>query len=973
MAGFYLSIVENLGILALLSAGVALLRPYTQTIRIRWMRDAALGVLFALAAVVVMFDPVRIPEGATFDARGGPALLAGVVGGPIAAVVTAVIGAIARWHVGGPVALGGAVSFLLYGAAGLVCGLAIRRSGWPWSPITLALIAVFGTVCVLPSFFISADWALATAILAKAGPALLLANIVGSVVLGSMLGLVHRRQDLNAALVEREAEASKLALVASRTTNAVIITDAAGRIEWVNDGFTRITGFPATEALGCKPGDFLQGPETDPATVEAMRAAIAAGQSFENEVVNYRKDGTPYWIAIEAQPIYENGVLRRFIAIESDVTERKRLERNLLRAEQLAKAGHWTLHLDDGRIAWSHETYAIFELDPADGEPELEDALARYHPEDRGDIREILRDASARGRGFAYRKRLLINGRVKHVEVKAEPLKGPADTSPGFFGTIQDVTEIVEAAAAQQRQEDRFRAMADTIPGVTYQWELTADGQERFTYVSPNTVEVLGVSAEALFRDWRNFAVDERDRDAFEQSVADALTNRHDWSFTGRRHHPELGTRWFRANAKLLATDTGDLVYNGIIVDVTDETEIRKKLEVSEARLRTLMDAIPAEVDYTDARGIVTYANLAARRAVKTKKDDAAPYRWQHAWGNDVPDDVREAVDRALDGERATYTACWASDGAEDGVPRIFDATLVPDMDDSGQVRGVFGIAFDVTDYRQRELDLARARDEADAASRAKSVFLASMSHELRTPLNAINGYAEVMAGQMFGELGNPRYVGYAEDILESGRYLLQLIESVLDLSSLEAGKVEVVATDVDVGDLLETVRRLLASKARDQGIAVQVTCADMLTVRSDARILKQILTNCLDNAIKYTEAGGTVSLHAGQVDGAWMVVVEDDGCGIPEHELARITEAFYRSPTNYSRMAAIPAGFGIGLSVVDRYVRALGGTLNIHSAEAEGTRITIDLPFDVMEGARDQTTSLTATPGNDVHPARTA
>ena len=702
MAEFNLSIVQNLGILALLTVGVAVWRPYTDQLDMSWARGSAIGVLLGGAALVVMHVPVTIPEGGSFDVRAAPAVLAAIVGGPIAAVVMAVIGAIGRLHVGGPMAIGGAVSFALYALAGLAARAALRRYGWRDTPLTYGLIGAFATVCSLPSFFVSADWTLGTTILAKVGPGLLLANVVGTMVLGSMFGYVQRRQELLSTLADREAEASKLALVASRTTNAVIITDANGLIEWVNDGFTRITGYATEEAVGVKPGDLLQGPDTDASTVALMHDAVAAGRGFETEVINYAKDGRPYWIQIDAQPIHEDGCLSRYIAVQTDVTE---------------------------------------------------------------------------------------------------------------------------------------------------------------------------------------------------------------------------------------------------------EVAARQRLEASEARLRTLMDAIPAEIDYTDAHGRVTYANLACRRAANISKEGQAPYHWRDAWQGQVPAQVEAAMQRALAGERATYTDVWAPDGAA-ASERTFDATLVPDLGTNGSVRGVFGIAFDVTDYRERAAELARARDQADAANRAKSVFLANMSHELRTPLNAINGYAEVMAGEMFGRLGNDRYVGYSQDILASGRYLLELIESVLDLSSIEAGQVEVAPTEISVADEVAAAARLLEHKARARKITIETDIGPDLTVRCDPRILKQILINCVDNAIKYSPEGTGVTVTAQAIGDLWRLTIRDRGHGIPEAEIGRIKEPFYRGESLYRDLASIPQGSGIGLSLVDRYASAMGGELTVESREGHGTAVFLDIPVDVQPAA---------------------
>jgi PAS domain S-box-containing protein len=185
-----------------------------------------------------------------------------------------------------------------------------------------------------------------------------------------------------------------LALLARRTTNAVIVTDAAGRTEWVNDGFTRITGYAPAEIIGRSPGSLLQGPDTDPAAVARMDAHLARGEPFNLEILNYAADGRSYWVEIDCEPIVEAGEITHFIAIETDVTHRKRLERNLLRAERVAKMGHWTLEMATGAVNWSDETYRIFDLPEGSPVPALDTVIAFYHPGDQAAVREIIQSAA---------------------------------------------------------------------------------------------------------------------------------------------------------------------------------------------------------------------------------------------------------------------------------------------------------------------------------------------------------------------------------------------------------------------------------------------------------------------------------------------------------------------------------------------------------------------------------------------------
>ncbi|MBK1671575.1 hypothetical protein CKO28_26625 [Rhodovibrio sodomensis] len=206
------------------------------------------------------------------------------------------------------------------------------------------------------------------------------------------------------------------------------------------------------------------------------------------------------------------------------------------------------------------------------------------------------------------------------------------------------------------------------------------------------------------------------------------------------------------------------------------------------------------------------------------------------------------------------------------------------------------------------------------------------MSHELRTPVNAIIGYSEMRTNELYGPHSDPRYLAYAGDILSSGRYLHELIEGVLDLSSIEAGKVEMNVAVHDAGEIARSVERLLPPRAAEMHVGLDIDVPQETLVRCDARGLKQVLINCLDNAIKYSQQGGQVSLRVDRDGSYWRFEVTDNGPGIAEADLPRLTEAFYRGRNAGTEMNAAQRGAGIGLSIVDRYVRAMGGLLRIQT-----------------------------------------
>jgi signal transduction histidine kinase len=251
-------------------------------------------------------------------------------------------------------------------------------------------------------------------------------------------------------------------------------------------------------------------------------------------------------------------------------------------------------------------------------------------------------------------------------------------------------------------------------------------------------------------------------------------------------------------------------------------------------------------------------------------------------------------------------------------------------------------IGFDVTDQHQIEVTLTRAKNEAEQASRAKSEFLANMSHELRTPLNAILGFSEVIRDRHFGD-DAARYSEYAANIHDSGEMLLALISDILEMSKLEAGKLKLAEEIVDVRQVVESCRTMVAGRAEDGRIELASVVPHPINLRGDQRAVKQILLNLMSNAVKFTHAGGKVTVGGRRLpSGDIELSVADSGIGIHSAALRQVFQPFFQVDHTHTRSRS---GTGLGLSITKHLVELHGGTIGIDSTPGIGTTVLVTLP----------------------------
>ncbi len=521
-----------------------------------------------------------------------------------------------------------------------------------------------------------------------------------------------------------------------------------------------------------------------------------------------------------------------------------------------------------------------------------------------------------------------------------------------------------QAEATQQAffdSEQRFRLAVEAARCGIWEWDLVTDE----VFMSDVTAGMLGWGGGGLASGsdvLDRVSPDHRER--VRQALATAaMYGAFDVSF---RVPGEPGERplWVDARGQAFgqAREGGFARIIGVALDVTEERMAQARAQAAETRLRDAIESFSEAFVLWDRHGRLLMCNRNYRSVFSLEARLLKPGALRSEVNRFAVLAIRQQQP-AADGRRGVREA-ELHDGrwiqiserrtAEGGlVMTAADITAIKTQEEARRrneeelQRAVVSL-----EHSQEQLsELARKYEtekvRAEAANKAKSEFLANMSHELRTPLNAINGFSEIMVGEMFGPLGDARYKEYAGDILSSGQHLLALINDILDMSKIEAGKMNMKFEPLTLEDVVEDAVRLVRNRAEAAGLAVHTEFPrDLPEVEADYRAIKQVLLNLLSNAIKFTPRGGRVTVRAearpDPLGERVRISVKDTGIGIAAADLARLAKPFEQIESQHSKTQQ---GTGLGLALTKSMVEMHGGALDIQSAPGEGTTVGFSIP----------------------------
>lgn len=513
----------------------------------------------------------------------------------------------------------------------------------------------------------------------------------------------------------------------------------------------------------------------------------------------------------------------------------------------------------------------------------------------------------------------------------------------GLFGIARDITEQQRVLTALAEREKQLRLALGAAGAGIWDWNVTADS----IIWSPETYALYGldpVEGTLSVADWERLLHPD-DRQSAIQAVHDALDGRTaEFHTKFRVIVAGQGERWLLGQGQVERAHDGTPVRMvGINIDITSIKATETALVESEQRFRLFMDNSPAAAWIRDEDNRYVYINKKYEISTGARQEDRIGKSLFEVWPPDMAGEFirNDQAMLASGGLIEVVETALAADGSR----RNWLNLKFPIRDSAGH-RFIAGIGIDITDRQRAEAALRAAKQQAEQANHAKTEFLASISHELRTPLNAMIGFGEMIAGQILGHGVADRYAEYARHIVTSGNHLLALINDILDIASIDAGRQELHEEPVDLGAVVVDCIELMQLRAGQAGIAIQRDQpSTQVVLRADARKVKQVLLNLLSNAVKFSPAGSEIRMTVRVVpDRGVVLAVSDRGCGISEEDLDHLFDPFH---TRSALVARRVEGTGLGLPISRRLMELHGGTLTIDSQVGRGTTVTVTFPAD--------------------------
>jgi PAS domain S-box-containing protein len=755
----------------------------------------------------------------------------------------------------------------------------------------------------------------------------------------------------------------ELALVASSTKDIIIITNAEGEIMWINDAFKNSSGKDESSTYGRYLSDLLKGPKTSAETIKRISRLFSDPEVIHDEIILFNKIGDSYWVEISITPVFnEAGKGTNLIAVCRDITFRKKSESELKQTQEMleqtsrvARVGGWEYNVESGEINWAKITREIYEI-PDSYHPTFESVMSFFKEgENRNRIMDALTNCIEYGTSYDIELEA-ITATGKQLWVRAI---GAAvfvhDKCSRVYGSYQDISSRKLNEKKLLESSRMLEKLTNQAPGSLFQFQLYHDGSIRFPYFSHglSKIHISDLLVPEMNRQQLLSMIHPDDIESFTLSIQRSAKSLENWEMDFRIMFPPGQVTWLSGEATPEKQNDSTL-WHGYLQNITQKKLAVQELLRSEAKFRALYDATSDAVVLMNEDGIMD-CNIAALAMFNLADQN----QFKHLLLCDMMPDFQP------DGAESEFKSKQVLDIAYDKGSHITELTFCRNKSKNreefiaevllsvitiNELQVMQIVIRDITSRKMAELQLSRAREHAEAASKSKSEFLANMSHEIRTPLNGIIGFSDLLMKTNLDNAQNQ----YMSMVRQSANSLLEIINDILDFSKIEAGKLELVREKTDLLELFGQVTDVITYQAHQKNIEILLNISPDVPqfIYTDPVRLKQILLNLASNAVKFTHQGEIemkVELLASNDyrPSLFRFSVRDTGIGIESHNQRKIFEAFSQEDLSTTKRFG---GTGLGINIANNLLGLMNSQLQLFSESGAGSTFFFNVEFEAAE-----------------------
>ncbi|MFA5403464.1 MAG: PAS domain S-box protein [Ignavibacteria bacterium] len=751
----------------------------------------------------------------------------------------------------------------------------------------------------------------------------------------SIIRDVTEQKNAEKALVESE---NKYRTIFENVQDIFYQADNNGIILDISPSIFKYSGYTRDELIGNSIDIFYFTPDD---RIQFLNEVTKKGQVTDYEVTLKSKNGKIVYTSVNAHIYYDsNG---NPIGVEGslrDVSERKSIEEALKESEEqyrkLFELSPETIFVQcEGNIEFINP--AGLKLFKANNEDEIigKKVVDFVHPDY---IENVSKRISILKKDFVdiplnQVKYICLDGSIVDVEVIATPFMYKGKRAA--LVVLRNITDRKKSEEALKESEERYRILIETMnDGV-----MQVDNYDRIQFVNNSMCEMFGYTYHELIgKVGTDTIIFKEDREIVNEKNRIRLagvSEKHE--IRGIKKSGEI--IWLSLSGTPIGDKDGNVI--GSVGFLTDITE-RKRAEEEVIKISQAIKQSPVTILITDINGEIEYVN--------PKFIEVTGYRPEEVIGKTPR--ILKSDDKSLE----EYKELWQTiSSGKDWIGEFHNkkkngelywekASISPVKNSEGKITHFLAVKEDITEKKQKEIELISAKEKAEESERLKSSFLANMSHELRTPMVGILGFAELMKD--IAE--NPELKDFADNITKSGKRLLETLNLILDLSRIEAGKLEIKTSEVDIVQLTKEVFNNYVQEAEKKDLKIKFTSSEkQIVCKLDERMLWESINNLINNAIKYTKAG-EVSINVNSNKNKAYIKVKDTGIGIPKESLNTIFDEFRQVSEGYSRGFE---GTGLGLTITRNFIVKNGGKISVESEIGIGSVFTIELPVEKSIG----------------------